>query len=198
MSKLVQIKKESVRKATLVSAFNLFSKQGYANTTLKQIADGAGITTTNIYRYYGSKLDVLFAVAGPWLNDILDHLEAEMAAIQDPRRRLGLIVHTMWRTVPEKDNGFHYNIIQALSTLKPDDHYSRDLLLELEGRLTVMLRTCLPEERLFLLEDDRLPHILFMGSDGFAMGYGLVGPSRRSYAIAEDFCDILLNVDRKS
>jgi hypothetical protein len=104
----------------------------------------------------------------------------------------------MWRIIPEKDNGFHYNIIQALSTLKPDDQYSRDLLLELEGRLTGMLRTCIPEERHFLLEDDRLAHMLFMGMDGFAMGYGLVGPSRRSYAIAEDFCDILLNIERKS
>lgn len=194
---MVQIKKESIRKATLESAFDLFSKQGYTNTTVKQIGEGAGITTTNIYRYYKSKLYVLFAVAGPWLNEILDHLESEMAAIQDPRRRLGLIVHTMWRTVPEKDNGFHYNIIQALSTLKPDEQYSRDLLIELEGRLTIMLRTCIPEERQFLLEDDRLAHMLFMGTDGFAMGYGLIGPSRRSYAIAEDFCDMLLNIKRE-
>ena len=195
---MVQIKKESVRKATLDSAFELFSKHGYANTTLKQIAEGAGITATNIYRYYYSKLDVLFAVAGPWLNEILDHLETEMAAIQDPRRQLGLIVHTMWRTIPEKDNGFHYNIIQALSTLKPADHYSRDLLLELEGRLTAMLSTCIPEDRHVMLEDDRLAHMLFMGTDGFAMGYGLVGPSRRSYAIAEDFCDMILYFDRNS
>jgi AcrR family transcriptional regulator len=83
---LVQIKKESVRKAALDSAFNLFSKRGYTNTTLKQIANGAGITTTNIYRYYSSKLDVLFAVTRPWLNDILDQLEAEMGKLKTPVR----------------------------------------------------------------------------------------------------------------
>lgn len=195
---MVQKKKESVRKATLDSAFDLFSKQGYSNTTLKQIANGAGITTTNIYRYYGSKFEVLFAVFRPWLNEILDHLEAELSTIQDPRRRLGLIVHTMWRTIPEADNGFQYNLIQGLSTLKPDDNYSRDLLLELEGRITKMLRTCLPEERQLLLEDDRLAHLLFMGTDGFAIGYGLIGPSRRSYAISEDFCDMLMATARRA
>ena len=192
----MQIKKESVRKATLDSAFELFSKQGYANTTLKQIADGAGITTTNIYRYYGSKLDVLFAIFRPWLNDILDYLEVEIESIQNPRRRLSLIIHTMWRVIPEKDNGFHYNLIQAVSTLKPDDNYTRALLLELEGRLTQMLRGCLPVERHFLLEDDRLAHMLFMGLDGFSIGYGIVGASRRSVAIAEDFCDLLLSVEK--
>jgi len=195
---LVQIKKESVRKATLDSAFDLFSKRGYANTTLKQIADGAGITTTNIYRYYSSKLDVLFAVTRPWLNNILDQLEAKMEKIKDPRARLGLIIHTMWCEIPEKDNGFHYNLIQALGTLKPTDNYSRDLLIELERRLSALLRTCLPESRLFMIKDDRLAHLLFMGTDGFAMGFGIVGPSRRSPAIVEDFCDILLNVDRKT
>ena len=195
---MAQTKKESVRKATLESAFEQFSKQGYANTTLKQIAEGAGITTTNIYRYYGSKLDVLFAIFGPWLNDILDRLEEELATIKDPRLRLVLIVHTMWCTIPETDNGFQYNLIQGLSTLKPEDNYSRDLLLELESRITAMLRNCLPEDRHFLLEDDRLAHMLFMGMDGFSIGYGLIGPSRRSHAISEDFCYILLGTEPNS
>ena len=192
---MVQIKKDAIRKATLDSAFDLFSKQGYVNTTLKQIAEAAGITTTNIYRYYSSKLDVLFAVSGPWLNDILDQLEVELMSTQNQHERLGLVVKTLWCDIPEKDNGFHYNIIQALSTLKPGDNYSRALLFELEGRLTKMLRQCLPIKKHFLLEDDRLSHLLFMGSDGFSMTFGIVGPSRRSHAIFYDFCNILMNVD---
>ena len=195
---MAQKKKEAVRKATLDAAFELFSRQGYSNTTLKQIADRAGFSPANIYRYYPSKLDVLFAIFRPWLNEILDRLEEDLTTIDDPRRRLGAIVQTMWKTIPEKDNGFHGNLIQALSTLKAGEPYSRDLLYELEGRLTAMLRKCLPEDRHFMLEDDRLAHMLFMGLDGFAMGYGLVGPSRRAYAIAEDFCDMLIERDHKS
>lgn len=195
---MAQVKKEAVRKATLNSAFERFTKQGYAKTTLKQIAVGAGITTTNIYRYYGSKLDALFAVFRPWLNDRLDRLEQELSTIQNPRIRFGLIVQTMWRTIPEADNGFMYNLIQGLSTLKPGDDYSRELLIELEHRLTELLRDCLPEDRHFMLEDNRLAHMLFMGMDGFSMGYGLIGPSRRSYAIAEDYCDVIMGTSRHS
>jgi len=192
---LVQVKKDSVRNATLDSAFELFKKQGYANTTLKQISQGAGITTTNIYRYFDSKLDVLFAVSDPWLNAILDDLEAQIKIIDSPRDRFRLVVSTMWITIPQKDNGFHYNLIQALSTLKPNESYSRNLLLKLENRLTKLLYTCLPEQKQFLLVEDRLAHMLWMGSDGFSIGYGLVGPSRRSKAIAEDVCDIIFGIE---
>ena len=191
---MVQIKKESVRKATLSSAFKLFKKQGYANTTLKQIGQGAGITTTNIYRYFNSKLDILFAVSDPWLNTILDDLERQMDTIDDPRKQLSLIVGTMWITLPEKDNGFHYNLIQAISTLIPNENYSRSLLMKLEARLSNLLIRCLPEKKHFLLSDDKLAHTLMMGSDGFAIGYGLIGRSRRSKAIVEDMCDIIFGI----
>ena len=190
---MVQIKKEAVRNATLKSAFELFKEQGYANTTLKQISEGAGITTTNIYRYYNSKLDVLFAISGPWLNKILNELEVQMTSVEGSHERLRLILYTMWRTIPEKDNGFHCNIIQALSYLKPDEKYSRTLLIELEGRLSELLRTCLPKEKFYLLENNKLAHMLFMGSDGFTIGFGLVGASTRSHDIIEDFCNILLD-----
>ena len=193
---MVQIKKESVRKATLNSAFELFRKRGYTNTTLKQIAEGAGITTTNIYRYFDSKFDILFAVSDPWLNAILDELESQLNIIDDPQEQLSLIIGTMWITLPEKDNGFHYNLIQAISTLKPDEEYSRSLLMKLEARLTKLLIRCLPEKKHFLLLDDKLAHMLMMGSDGFAIGYGLIGRSRRSKAIVEDLCDVIFENDR--
>jgi hypothetical protein len=71
-------------------------------------------------------------------------------------------------------------------------------LIELEHRLTELLRDCLPEDRHFMLEDNRLAHMLFMGMYGFSMGYGLIGPSRRSYAIAEDYCDVIMGTSRHS
>ena len=50
------------------------------------------------------------------------------------------------------------------------------------------------EKKHFLLSDDKLAHTLMMGSDGFAIGYGLIGRSRRSKAIVEDMCDIIFGI----
>ena len=41
---------------------------------LPTIARTAGISTANVYVYFESKLDILFAVYTPWLEDRLDRL----------------------------------------------------------------------------------------------------------------------------
>jgi AcrR family transcriptional regulator len=43
------------------AALELFVEQGYADTTVPQIADRAGLTTRSFFRYYVDKREVLFA-----------------------------------------------------------------------------------------------------------------------------------------
>ena len=69
---MVQVKKASVREAILDSAFRLFSDKGYSGSTLAQIAENAGVSTANVYVYFASKLDIVFAIYGPWLQERLD------------------------------------------------------------------------------------------------------------------------------
>ncbi len=44
-------------------AADLFFKQGIVNTTIDQIAEGAGVTRTSIFRYYPSKTEIVTATA---------------------------------------------------------------------------------------------------------------------------------------
>ena len=69
---MVQVKKEAVRDAILKAAQKLFKAQGYARATMNAIAREAGVAPATLYVYYGSKLEVFFAIYDPWLRVKLD------------------------------------------------------------------------------------------------------------------------------
>ncbi|MBX7432216.1 TetR/AcrR family transcriptional regulator [Mycobacterium sp. Y57] len=52
-------KKKLTRMAIRREAFRLFDEQGYANTTVEQIADAAEVSPRTIYRYFGVKEGLL-------------------------------------------------------------------------------------------------------------------------------------------
>jgi AcrR family transcriptional regulator len=193
---VVQVKKPAVRDAILSSAFALFSKHGYNGTTLAAIAADAGITTSNIYRYYGSKLEILYAVFGPWFGAHLDRLEVRLKRLRSPRARLRAILLALWRDIPEADNGFYNNLMQALATTTPSEGYSRDLITRLESRFSEMIRATLPASRRHLVRRNLLAHALFMGSDGFAVNVKLNGPAPPVADIVDLMCDLLIGDER--
>lgn len=192
---MVQVKKAAVRDAITQSAFELISERGYSGTTLAQIAAQANTTTSNIYRYFDSKLEMFFAIFGPWLTAHLDDLQNRVDEIPDPRDRLMAIFLAVWRDIPNADNGFNNNLIQALATCKPEEHYSRALLVESENRISAMIATCVSADRLPTVGDNKLAHLMFMGGDGFAISVKLGGPSPPVEQIAAMMCALILGDD---
>jgi AcrR family transcriptional regulator len=57
---LRELKKTRTRQAVQRAAMRLFDEQGYAATTVEQIAFAAEISTATFYRYYCDKQDVVF------------------------------------------------------------------------------------------------------------------------------------------
>lgn len=174
-----QVKKEHVRDMILDGAFALFEDRGYAGTTMRDIAAAAGISASTIYVYFGSKLDILFAIYAPWLTDRLDQLEREIATVEAPRERLRRILLALWDTIPSDNNGFTNNLMQAISLSTPEEGYDRAMLLAAESRVSRMVRAAVPQDRWWMLEREALAHILFMAFDGFTVNHHLVGRSRR-------------------
>lgn len=177
---MAQVKKSEVRDAILAAAFDLFSEKDYARTTIAEIARRAGLSQSNIYVYFNSKLEILWAVMSPWLFRQFELLELELVHIDAPRARIERLLTALWRDIPLADNCLAVNLIQGLATSRPGDNYSRDLLRYLETRVTRILRECLPPERWHLLEgDDALSHLIFMAFDGFVLGAQVKGPPER-------------------
>ena len=54
-------KKQAVRQALESAALKLFDEQGFAATTIDQIADAADVSRSTFFRYFGSKEAVLFS-----------------------------------------------------------------------------------------------------------------------------------------
>lgn len=54
--------KNSTKEKILDAAIDLFSKEGYDNISIKQIADEVGITKSSIYTHYSKKEDILDSV----------------------------------------------------------------------------------------------------------------------------------------
>src|SRR5688500_7195236 len=51
---------ENARERFEAAAFKLFGEQGYAATTVPEIAEHAGLTERTFYRYFPDKREVLF------------------------------------------------------------------------------------------------------------------------------------------
>jgi AcrR family transcriptional regulator len=166
---MVQQKKALVRDAILEGAFRLFSKHGYAATTLAAIAKSAKVSPGNVYIYFGSKLEILYAIYDPWLRARVQVLEDELSAIRSPRSRLKRLLTALWRDIPAEENGFLNNIMQAISVTDPSEGYRSTLVRWLEGRIATMLMNSLPASRRARLRKARLAHVIIMAFDGFAI-----------------------------
>lgn len=90
------------RRDIIEAARALFARQGYANTTVAQIADAAGVSIQTIYDSLGSKRAIVLQ-----LNDFFDEqggvgpLAVQIAIEHDPARLIGIAV-AITRTINER------------------------------------------------------------------------------------------------
>ena len=167
---MAQTKKDGVRDAILAAAFARFSEKGYSETTIPAIAAAAGISTANVYRYFPSKLEILYTLYEPWLLERLERLGAALQRVPDPRRRLERLLLALWRELPGETQGFANNVMQALSTSARGDDYDPRLRQRFQRRVAAWL-----VETLALSPADSrvLAGVTLMAFDGFAMNVHL-------------------------
>ena len=72
---------EPTRDQILLEAARLFRHQGYAATTLRQIADAAGIKAGSIYYHFGSKDEILGVVLDKGIEVVNDAVQSRVAAL---------------------------------------------------------------------------------------------------------------------
>ena len=188
---MAQTKKVAIRQAILDAAYQLFSKHGYSDTNITDIARSAGVAPANLYVYFPSKLEILFSIYGPWLTRQFDDLEKSLLRVRDPRQRLQKILTMVWRDIPSADNGFANNMMQAISTTTVREGYSPALRLAIEERLAKLLDGCLLN-----LDHARtrgLANIVLMAFDGYALNFHLKGGAVCPSKQLSLFADMLLN-----
>src|SRR5262249_36188056 len=147
----------------------------YGGTTLAAIARGAKLSIGNVYVYFKSKVEIFFALYGPWLRQEYQQLEQSAARIQGRERRLQHIITAVWFDIPHSRRGFTINLAPALSAAEPSDR-DFDLFIWAGAKLTDMIRACLPEARHSVLDGGVLSDILLLTYVGYSINYRLGFP----------------------
>ncbi|MDP9831122.1 TetR/AcrR family transcriptional regulator [Kineosporia succinea] len=70
------MRQKSVVDDVMRAALELFAEQGYANTSVQQLVEAAGVTKGALYHYFQSKDDLLFAIYERILTVQTEHLHA--------------------------------------------------------------------------------------------------------------------------
>jgi AcrR family transcriptional regulator len=115
----------STRARILSAAGELFEAQGYARTTIRAVAEHAGVAADTVYATFGSKARLLTALidlrlvpAGDVVN-VLDTPEAQaIRAERDQRRQLHLFAQ--WVTATLARVRSVYEILRTASAVEPE------------------------------------------------------------------------------
>ena len=83
---------EKRRRQIILAAIKLFSKKGFHKTTLKELADEAGLSHGNVYDYVGSKEDIFFLIHEFLAGSAMEILNRSLENIQDPIDKLRRMV----------------------------------------------------------------------------------------------------------
>jgi len=92
----------SARRADLVRlAGELFAEKGFRATTVREIADAAGILSGSLYHHFDSKESIGDEILSGFLNDVLVGYREAVAAGSDPRSTIERIVRSSASTLIE-------------------------------------------------------------------------------------------------
>jgi TetR/AcrR family transcriptional regulator len=121
------------REAILARAAELFAQQGYASTSMNQVAQACGLSKPTLYHYFRDKYQLLLEIA----DGHVSRLEATMTATLDAHRGdapgvlLRAMIHRIVREYAGAQNA-HRVLTEDVRYLEPED---RRRVLDKERRV---------------------------------------------------------------
>ena len=87
------------REELLAIAGRLFAERGFRNTTVRDIADAAGILSGSLYHHFDSKGSMVEAIVVGYLDDLRARYAAVVAAEPEPRACLAALIRESFATI---------------------------------------------------------------------------------------------------
>lgn len=82
----------------LQAALECFVEKGYDGTSIRDIADGAGLSVAGLYHHYRSKQQILVDLMAAVMDDLLERSQAALASVGPaPRERFDALVECLLR-----------------------------------------------------------------------------------------------------
>lgn len=111
---LMQYLKKEIRDRILAAAVEEFKEQGYADASIRNIANNAEISLGNIYRYFTNKEALYFAVINPFMESVKQFVDNDFSFTDRSMKEISetLIVFIMQYSdeflIIRKGNSVHY------------------------------------------------------------------------------------------
>ncbi|GHA82576.1 putative transcriptional regulator TetR family protein [Streptomyces termitum] len=87
------------RRELLATAAEVFAAQGYNATTVRKIADAAGMLAGSLYYHFDSKESMLDEILSTFLTELWEGYDAVLAAGLGPRATIGALVTESFREI---------------------------------------------------------------------------------------------------
>ena len=160
---------EKRRKQIVEAATELFSKQGFYKTTIKDIAKKAGVSYGVVYLYVKEKEDVLLLVLEQVINAYAEEIPKAMAAGVDPLDRLVRAVEAYCRVV-DKHRAPTVLAYRSTKSLTPE---RREIIQKLETDtnefIAVSIRDCIAAGLVRDVNVDVLTYQIVLVAHGWAL-----------------------------
>ncbi|GAB3119512.1 TetR/AcrR family transcriptional regulator [Glaciibacter psychrotolerans] len=92
------------RNQILAIAARLFASHGYAATTVRDIADEAGILSGSLYHHFSSKEAIFQEILRSFMTGLLEQIEEIAAEGRGPRETLDGLIRTAFRVMEEQSD----------------------------------------------------------------------------------------------
>jgi AcrR family transcriptional regulator len=96
----------STRERVVLSAVELFAKKGFEATSMREIAEAAGVTKPMIYYHFKNKEDLYFSILDTSLDRFTQTVRAAVEGEAPPEEKLQKIVATYVRHFEEENDIF--------------------------------------------------------------------------------------------
>ncbi len=127
----IQGEHDSLRKDIVAHSAALFRRQGYANTTVRDIAAAVGIQPGSWFYHFKTKQDILVAVVEQGLTQSLADIEAIAALSLPPRAAFRQLVRVHLHTLLAPDHDFIAVLLYEWRSL---DRPARERIIGLKDR----------------------------------------------------------------
>ena len=110
----MQYLKREIKERILAAAIEEFKEHGYANASIRNIANNAEISLGNIYRYFANKEALYFAVINPFMESDKQSIESEFTFVDKTMKEVSevlvkfLMQYSDELLIIRKGNSVHY------------------------------------------------------------------------------------------
>lgn len=106
------------RKQILAIAANLFASRGYSATTVRDIADEAGILSGSLYHHFNSKEAIFQEILRSFMDNLLGQFESIIASGLSARETIDRLIQAAFQVIEEQPDsvGLYQNEVSFLQT----------------------------------------------------------------------------------